>query len=75
MQAKIIQNKEEFIRLFRQSGIDRDKRALESWHQDRINTHELAVYLMKNNRMGNIIVPLNIIEELAESLGYGKEND
>lgn len=73
MNPKTIATKDEFIRLFRTSGISRDKQALESWHQGRIGSHQLAVYLMNNNRMGDIVVPLRVIEEVAESLGYGKE--
>ena len=71
---KMIASKEEFIRLFRESGILRDKKALEAWHHEQISTHQLAAHLMKNNRMGDIVVPLEIIEDLAVSLGYGKEN-
>lgn len=70
---RTITTKDEFIRLFRSSGIDRDKQAFEAWHQERISLHDLAVALMKNNRMGDIIVPLTVIEKLAQELGYGKE--
>lgn len=70
---KEIRTKDEFIRLLRSSATDRDKQALESWHTGRIGLHQLAVYLMKNNRMGDIVVPLSVIEEVAIGLGYGKE--
>lgn len=71
---KLIRTKDDLIRLFRQSAVNRDKKALEAWHQERISLNDLASALVKNNRMGDIIIPLPVIEELARSLGYGKED-